>query len=195
MQRSKFIMRFSCVLGLAGLFCGAGPTFAQDSEITAGDVVDRATLQAFVLRAKSVVEGFTSLAEALGSFDTFRAEGEWSKGSVYLFVFTTTGLGIFHGADESLEGQNLIDLEDINGVKIVQELISAAAAGGGFVEYFFDNPAVDGDEENGSPKVSYAAPLNVLGQELMIGSGFYPASDEITAVEHTAWGQLKSGFK
>lgn len=195
MQRIKFIARFVCVLGLAVLFCSAGPTFAQDDEITAGDVVDRATLEAFVLRAKGVVESFTSLAEALASFGTFRAEGEWNKGPIYLYVFTVEGVGIFHGEDQSLEGQNLIDLEDSNGVKILQELISVAADGGGFVEYLWDNPVVDGDEENGSLKVGYAAPLNVFGQELIIGSGFYPAPDAMTSVEHTAWGQLKSSFR
>ena len=194
MQKSKCIARFACVLGLAVLFCSAGPAFAQDDEITAGDVVDRATLEAFVLRAKAVVEGFTSLAEALGSFQTFRAEGEWNEGPIYLFVFTTAGVGVFHGADQSLEGQDLIDLEDANGVKILQELISAAADGGGYVEYLWDNPVVDGDEESGSLKVGYAAPLNVLGQEFIIGSGFYPAAEAPTAVEHTTWGQLKSSL-
>ena len=65
-----------------------------------------------------------------------------------------------------IEGQNLINFEDPNGVKYVQELIAAAAAGGGFVEYYFDNPAIDenGDGELtgdpiGSPKISYAIPI------------------------------------
>lgn len=194
MQRFKFTARWVCALGLVGLLCHARPACAQD-DIAAEDVVDRETVKAFVLRAKTVVEGFTSLAEALGSFDTFRAEGEWRKGSIYLYVYAFNGLCMFHGADPSLEGQNRLDIEDVNGVKIIQALLAAAAAGGGYVEYFRDNPAIAGDEEVGSPKVGYAAPLNVLGQELMIGSGFYPAGEAPTAVERTSWGQLKDALQ
>lgn len=184
------MQRLVCVLGLVALFCNARPAFAQD-DIVAEDVVDRETVKAFVLRAKAVVEGFGSLAEALGSFETFRAEGEWRKGPIYLYVYALDGVCIFHGADQSLEGQNRLDIEDVNGVKIIQEILAAAAAGGGYVEYFRDNPAIEGDEAMGSPKVGYAAPLNVLGQELMIGSGFYPVDGASTAVERISWGQLK----
>ena len=42
----------------------------------------------------------------------------------------------FHGADSSFEDKNVIDLEDDNGVKIVQEILAAAAAGGDFIEYY-----------------------------------------------------------
>ena len=62
-----------------------------------------------------------------------------------------------------LEGVSLWDRADRNGVLYAQALIRAAEAGGGFVEYVFDNPDVMGDEEAGSPK------------DLVIGSGFYPA--------------------
>ena len=49
-----------------------------------------------------------------------------------------------------------------------------AAAGGGYVEYLWDDPAVAGDEETGSPKVGYAVPYTALGEEFILGSGFYP---------------------
>ena len=51
--------------------------------------------------------------------------------------------------------------------------------GGGFVEYHFDNPDVEGDEEEGSLKVGYALELTFEDDDrkLVIGSGFYPASD------------------
>ena len=35
----------------------------------------------------------------------------------------------------------MIDLEDANGVKILQELIAVAAEGGGYVEYLWPDPA------------------------------------------------------
>ena len=69
--------------------------------------------------------------------------------------------------------RNLYDLKDSNGVKIMQEILAAAAEGGGYVEYLWDDPAVAGDEETGSHKVGYAVPYTALGE---------------------VWGRLKVGF-
>ena len=64
-------------------------------------------------------------------------------------------------------------MEDVNGYKIIRGLIDAAEAGGGFVEYYWDNPAVEGDEESGSPKVSYAEGFTLPGgdQLFIVGAG------------------------
>ena len=64
----------------------------------------------------------------------------------------------------------------------MQELLSAAAEGGGYVEYLWDDPAVAGDEETGSPKVGYAVPYTALGEEFILGSGFYPGSASTAVV-------------
>ena len=55
-----------------------------------------------------------------------------------------------------------------------EELLAAAPAGGGFVEYLWPNPAVEGDEETGSPKVAYATVLTIGSTPLIFGSGIYP---------------------
>ena len=69
------------------------------------------------------------------------------------------------------------DLEDLNGTKFIQDLIGVARGGGGFVEYFYDDPSVTGDEDTGSPKVSYALSLSdhplYPGTEFIVGAGFY----------------------
>ena len=179
------------ILALATLLPAAHPAIAQDPEVTAGDVVDRETLKAFVHAAKAYGDKASTLPEYLAILQEFRTEGPWKQGSIYLFLFTTEGLFILHGADPSLEGQNLIDLEDANGVKIVQELIAVAAEGGGYVEYLWPNPQIEGD--TGSPKVSYAIPYSALGQDFVLGSGIFPESAS-TAVEDQSWGQLKSRF-
>ena len=103
--------------------------------------------------------------------------GEWHDGPMYICLIATDGIVHFHGANMSLEETSLWDSEDLNGVKYTQELIAAAEMGGGFVEYLFDNPDVEGDEQDGSPKVGYAELLTFGENSLMIGSGFYPATN------------------
>ena len=179
------------ILALTTLLPAAHPAIAQDAEVTAGDVVDRETLKAFVLAAKAYDDKASTLPEYLNILQEFRTEGPWKQGSVYLFLFSTEGLFILHGANPDLEGQNLIDLEDANGVKMVQELIAVAAEGGGYVEYIWPDPQIEGD--TGSPKVSYAIPYSALGQDFVLGAGFFPESAS-TAVEDQSWGQLKSRF-
>ena len=69
-----------------------------------------------------------------------------------------------------------IDREDINGVCYLRELLAAGEAGGGYVEYMFDNPEVQGDEETGSPKVAYATGFRMRNRDpvFVVVSGFYP---------------------
>ena len=49
-------------------------------------------------------------------------------------------------------GKNMINVTDINGLKIVQELIKVAKSGGGYVTYVM--PKLDGQKN--APKISYA---------------------------------------
>ena len=150
-------------------------------QITARDIVDKETLKAFVEAAKEYAKNYP-FSENIA--EEFRQEGgKWKHESIYLAVLNSDGVIVYHAANSALEGQNLIDFEDPNGVKYVQELIVAAAAGGGFVAYYFDNPAVDenGDGELlgdpiGSPKISYAIPItdSQTGMQLTLVSGFYP---------------------
>lgn len=116
--------------------------------------------------------------EAYAFFDAaFRPVGDWNRGSIYLWVYELDGTCFFNAVNRSLEMQNLWELEDKNGVKVIQALIAAATSGGGYVDYLWENPAVTGDEEDGSRKVGYAVLLNTGPDRFMIGSGIYPATD------------------
>ena len=141
------------ILGLASLFFAVNPAVAQNgAKVTASDVVDRASLKAYVLEAREYLDSFETLSGYPDALESFRAGGAWKQGSVYLYVGTPDGVVVFHAVDPDLEGRDLYDLEDSNGVKIMQELLSAAAEGGGYVEYLWDDPAVAGDEATGSPR-------------------------------------------
>ena len=146
--------------------------------VTATDVRNRGTLRAFVLRAAETLTAAASDLDTAYAFldATFRPEGEWRFGEIYLFVIDADGVNFFQAPDPSIEGVDRSQAEDLNGVKIIQELLAAAEAGGGFVEYLWDNPAIEGDEETGSPKLAYAAPVNVGDIPMLIGSGIYLAS-------------------
>ena len=161
------------------------PVSAPRPDITAGEVVDRETLKAFV---ESALKAFSIALERIGPEklttiqEVFRVGGgHWKHGSIYAFVFTTGGYLVFHGAEPEREGRLInFELEDANGVKIVQEIMKAARAGGGYVEYVWDDPARDEDGDGallgdtvGSFKVSYALIHTHLGEEYVIGAGIY----------------------
>ena len=188
------VIFLSGMLVLAGVFFAGHPASAQAPEVTAREVVDRDTLKAFV---QGAAKAYLEAADQVTPL--FREEGGfWKSGSIYIFIMNKEGVFFFHGANPSLEGQNLYDLEDLNGVQFVQELLAAAEAGGGYVEYLFDDPLVEGDEETGSPKVSYAETLSSPdfqdGQPFVIGSGFYRGSRLFLPVVLSAAGLHQSFF-
>ena len=109
-------------------------------------------------------------------------------GRFYIFITSYDGIGFFHAAKPEREGVNVIDQEDSNGVMVVQQNIAASQAGGGFTEYLWDNPAIEGEDE--SPKVSYVAPIEIEGVSYYIGAGLYIDSAQ-TSVAPISWGSLK----
>ena len=158
-------------------------TLLPRPEVTAAEVVDRETLAIFVEDAAAEYrEALLSpnMSELPNTKTVFRQEGGfWKSGSVYVFVISTEGYTLFHGGFPfRFEGRQFedIDREDVNGVRYLRELLAAGKAGGGYVEYMFDNPAVEGDEEIGSPKIAYATGFRIPGRDqvFVVASGFYP---------------------
>ena len=204
MKPSTLVVLWGGMLGLASLFSAGQPAVAQvpdmgRPEVTASEVVDRESLKAFV---QGAARAYLEAARTL-SYDQvaeiFRVEGgHWKSGSIYIFIGTKEGIIFFHGANPSLEGRNLYDHEDLNGVKYVQDLIAAAEAGGGYVEYLFDDPLVEGDEETGSPKVDYAQTLSSPdfqgGRPFVIVSGFFRGSPLFIPVVLSTAGLNQSFF-
>ena len=149
--------------------------------VTASQVVDRETLITFVEEAakayrKAVMsEGYRGLT---GVRNAFRVEGgDWKSGSIYLWVVSGGGVTLFHGSEPWREGKPT-DMwrTDSQGIQIAQELIVGARRDGKkFLRYHYDNPAIQGDEETGSPKLGYAVsfPVPNTDQRGVIGSGIY----------------------
>ena len=149
--------------------------------VTASQVVDRETLITFVeeaaraYREAVLSDGYSGLT---GVRNAFRVEGgDWKSGSIYLWVVSGGGVTLFHGSEPWREGKPTDMVRtDSKGVKIAEELIGGARREGRkFLRYHYDNPAIEGDEDTGSPKLGYAVsfPVPNTDQKGVIGSGIY----------------------
>ena len=87
--------------------------------------------------------------------------------SDYYFGFDSAGVYFLFGSNQATEGQNKIDMKDTNGKFLVKELIVAAKAGGGFVEYWFPKAG----QQQSEPKLSYAAYF--APWDWVLGTGIY----------------------
>ena len=154
--------------------------------VTASEVVDRETLIAFVEAAAKIYKEAVMTA-GVSSFvavrNAFRVEGgDWKSGSIYLYVVSGNGVTLFHGSEPFREGQTTdMTRTDSKGVRFAEELIGGARREGKrFLRYHYDNPAIQGDEETGLPKLGYAVSFSVPNseQKAVIGSGIYIEVDD-----------------
>ena len=173
--------------------------------ITAAEVVDRATLKAFVTEAGNYfVERLktgdpTAVAKAAVAMRD--PNGPWRHGSVYLYVLNLSSDTItFHAAfPDRFEFRPLVPtVRDAVTGEFVQTLVIEAAQSnpeeGGFVEYHFDDPTDDTDSAD-IPKVGYArifvdqfprADGTTARVEFIVGSGFYGSAPEVGPAGHNA---------
>ncbi len=171
--------------------------------VTARDVVDRATLKAFVTAAG---EYFVELMESGDPSAISQAKialrdpnGPWRHGPVYLGVMRADSkLILFHGAfpNRFEYRRGGVSHDVVTGELIVDQLIQAAESGpeGGFWTYHFDDPADDSDSAD-IPKVGYArvitgnipSPDGTIGPaHFIINSGFYLSTPEVIAARQNS---------
>lgn len=165
MKAIVFVGLFACLLGAAN---------AQETAVTAGDVKDPATLKAFVEYAKSQLDDIADAAELAVLWGSMRLEGDWKSGNTYLIVLSERGSVLFHADRRDFEGRNLRGLVDARGDSVGKYILSEAAAAGGFVGYYWDDPTVEGDD-SGHPKVAYATEFfsEVTDENHILVGGFY----------------------
>ena len=165
-------------LALAVLALVMSARGAAEDRVTAAEVVDRATLKAFVEGAKAEFEAITEVDEGAKLRDRLRQEGPLKSGSMFLIMFLQSGEPFIHGNDRSAESKNLIDVEDDNGKKVVQELLAAGNRGGDFVEY-----------HDGEPKTAYAVAYTsgITGRVFVLVGGW---SQDVSHVPFKAAAQL-----
>ena len=191
----------SRIFGLPNLFIGGFDLDAShlvdevldygDPAVTAADVVDRATLKAFVTEAgpyfaAPIARGdLSALSKARVALRD--PDGPWRSGNTYLYVLDLTNeLILVHGGfPDRYELRPLVPIaRDVRtGEYILPQIIAAAKSSpeGGFVSYYFDDPEDDSDRAD-IPKTGYARvfttevprPDGTFGMyEFIVGSGFY----------------------
>ena len=96
----------------------------------------------------------------------------------YIFVGSWQGVSLI----EPMRGRNMLDIEDANGVKIVQELIATAKKGEGFVDYVMP----DFGSSEPFRKISYV--VGVPDWQWYVGTG-----TSLQAIETELASRLKKG--
>ena len=91
----------------------------------------------------------------------------------YFFVYDYSGVSLVHGLRPQVEGKNLLNLKDPDGVPFNLQMTDAAKAGGGFVAFRHKRT----DTADPSPKIAYATGYQPW--QWMIGTGLY--TDDVDA--------------
>ncbi len=93
---------------------------------------------------------------------------ERQDGTGYIFIYDFKGTVLSDPVQRKNIGKNLYTIKDINGVKVIENLIRVSRQkNGGFVEYTWIKPTTD----KLSPKASYAQSFEPW--EWMVGTGVY----------------------
>lgn len=103
--------------------------------------------------------------QALEILRQLRFDDSGSMG--YFFVYDQKGVSVMHAANPALEGRNLMELTDPNGVEVIRGLWKVARDRSGYLYYHWKNS----DTGHTSPKLGYAEELSKWG--LMLGTGFW----------------------
>lgn len=146
-----------------------------------------------ILGGKDIYDACTPLPSPSSFREVFGSEdGDWKSGSIYLFIADDQGNMLYHGADQSVEGERIVAVDE--GGRNVRELIVNEAEtpmNDGIVEYCWNDPTIDSDDiDDNDPKtapgdswkISYVVdPFKSLGLPepsgsagVIFGSGIYP---------------------
>ena len=149
---------------------------AHTPEVSASDVVDRATLESFVNGAIDHVDGLFE-AHGIDGASVLRGvfrdkSGPWRAGEVYIFVADRAGYTLFHGAfpDKYELVPTGAARDAVTGDLILPQILAAADRSdqGGFVEYHFDNPDDDSDSVE-IPKLTFAREVTFTFDHPLVG--------------------------
>ncbi len=149
----KTLVSFITALTLVSPFASAG-------------TASKADVQAFVVKAVQYAKDNGKEAALAAFMD--KEMGTFFDGELYIFAYDSSGTVISHGAKPALaqKAVNLMKLKDPSGTFIIKELNTLAKAGGGWLEYQWENPQAKKVEA----KLGYVLPVD---NNWWLGSGMY----------------------
>jgi signal transduction histidine kinase len=120
--------------------------------------------------AKAMVEKAAAFYNDNGKVKALQAfndpNGEFVKGSIYIFAYDAKGTIIAHPINAKLVGMNTLNVPDVDGKLWRQEAVNKANSDGwAIVDYKFKNPATNKVEE----KTSYFKKVG----DIILGCGTY----------------------
>ena len=135
-QKSTYVSRAriggSWVIVGSGVYLEDAPTVAHKPAMTAPALM-------------ALVRDGAALLERRGrdAYPELRQKGSrWFTDDTYFFVYSMSGVRLFHAANPATEGQDVTALKDVLGRPIGRAIIDAAAgpAGEGWVHYMYPEP-------------------------------------------------------
>lgn len=148
----------------------------------------RIAIQSEVESAASLINSFVAEAKAGRMTETDAQDRaklalramRFGKGD-YFFAYKYDGQTLVLGPRPELEGTNMINTKDSDGVRMTAELIAAGRNGGGYVAYRWPRPGYN----TPSPKLGYAKGIDAWGW--IVGTGVY-----IDDVDQAFWHHVES---
>ncbi|BDQ33268.1 methyl-accepting chemotaxis protein [Pseudodesulfovibrio portus] len=153
--------------GLLGYFLPVvGSSLMQEKRIATQGVVDTA-YSVIASYAEKAASGALTEAEAKKLAGEEVASLRYS-GDEYFWINDLNSVVVVHGVKPDLNGKDMSDLKDENGVYIFKEFAAVGKTKGmGFVDYYWPKPG----SEKAVPKVSYVRLFKPWGW--VVGSGIY----------------------
>lgn len=113
---------------------------------------------------QGIPDQFHRIAHIRQTIDPIRF---YEDNSGYFYVYDFNCVNVAHATQKNLVGQSLVNFTDSHGKFVIRELAAAARNGGGFVEYYWVKPGVQGEKL----KIGYVE--QIPGTDYFIGSGVY----------------------
>ena len=85
----------------------------------------------------------------------------------YFFIYDSHGVNVMHPVKPELQGKNLINAKDKNGVRFIAGIIEAGKSGDGFHTYHYFKPSIN----DIAPKLAYS--IYLPKWDWIIGTGIY----------------------
>lgn len=115
--------------------------------------------------------------------------GQFVDGKFYIFAYDTNGTTLALPFQPEIIGTKRWNVTDTNGTLFIQDLVDTAQSGGGFVRYFYADPA---DNFTVKQKLSYVMMVN---QSWIIGSGIYDPQKDSAIVRAGTDPQVRENLK